>query len=300
MTPPDAERGAVVLVGGRSTRMGRDKASLPFDGSTLLDRVLSTLAGVVTEIVIVARHDQPLAPFAPPPPGIALRITYDDVEDLGPVGGLASGLAALSRPIAYLSSCDVPFLRPAFVLTMFESLGGADVALPDVEGRLHPLAGVYRREPVLAAARALLTANRLRPIFLLETLPHVKVGEAILRRADPELESLENLNSPDDLAAARARRAAPTAFSARVTIELYGIARRRAGRESLAVEGRTVTDALLALERAAPSLRGEVVTDGMLAPHWRLALDGATFVEEGSTPLVDGARFVLLSSLAGG
>ena len=87
---------------------------------------------------------------------------------------------------------------------------------------------------------------------------------------------------------------------ARVTIELYGIARKRAGRESVVVEAVTLRDALLALERTAPALRGEVVTQGALAPHWRMALDGATFMEDGATPLVDGTRWVLLSSLAGG
>ena len=87
---------------------------------------------------------------------------------------------------------------------------------------------------------------------------------------------------------------------ARVTIELYGIARRRAGRESVVVEGFTLHEALVALERAAPALRGEVVEGGSLAPHWRMALDGTSFVEDGATPLVDGTRWVLLSSLAGG
>lgn len=87
---------------------------------------------------------------------------------------------------------------------------------------------------------------------------------------------------------------------AHVTIELYGIARRRAGRETVAVEGFTLGDALVALERAAPALRGEVVTDGTLAPHWRVALDGTTFVGDPATALVEGSRWVLLSSLAGG
>ena len=87
---------------------------------------------------------------------------------------------------------------------------------------------------------------------------------------------------------------------ARVTIELYGIARKRAGCESVVVEGFTLHDALMALERAAPALHGEVVDAGSLAPHWRMALGGASFTEDGATPLVDGTRWVLLSSLAGG
>ena len=183
--------------------MGRDKASAPFDGTTMLDRVVATLATVVDEIVIVMRRDQTLV--APPSVAVPVRVAFDEVEDQGPVGGLAAGLASLDAPIAYLSSCDVPLLVPGFVRAMFAALGTADVAMPDVDGRLHPLAGVYRREAVLAAARALLAAGRRRPVFLLETLSGVRVGEAHLRAADPELASLENLNTPEDLERARMR-----------------------------------------------------------------------------------------------
>ena len=179
--------------------MGRDKASLPFRGTTLLAHVLTTLAEVVDEIVVVARRDQPLPPFPTTRRDVPIRVKFDDVEDRGPVGGLAAGLGSLTSPVAYLSSCDVPFLRPEFVRTMFEALGDADIAVPEIEGRVHPLAGVYRRGPVLVAAKALLATNRLRPVFLLETLPHVRVTEARLRLVDPDLRSLENLNSPDDL-----------------------------------------------------------------------------------------------------
>ena len=193
--------GAIVLAGGRSTRMGRDKASMPFDGTTLLGRVVATLATVVDEVVVVARRDQTL----PPLPAVAtpVRLAFDEIEDRGPVGGLAAGLASLVAPVAYLSSCDVPLLVPDFVRAMFAALGDADVAMPEVDGRLHPLAGVYRRDPVLAAARALLASGRLRPVFLLETLAGVRVPAARLRAADPEFRSLENLNTPEDLERAR-------------------------------------------------------------------------------------------------
>jgi len=87
---------------------------------------------------------------------------------------------------------------------------------------------------------------------------------------------------------------------ARVTIELYGIARRRAGRESLALEAATLRDALLALETASPPLAGEILVDGAPAPHWRVSLDGTRFLEDGAEVLPDGARLLLLSSLAGG
>jgi molybdopterin-guanine dinucleotide biosynthesis protein A len=195
--------GAIVLAGGRSTRMGRDKASIPFDGTTLLGRVVATLATVVDELLVVVRAGQAL----PPLPAVAapVRIVFDEVEDRGPLAGLATGLASLAAPIAYVSSCDAPLLVPDFVRAMCAALRDADVAMPEVDGRLHPLAGVYRRDPTLAAARGLLARGRLRPVFLLETLVGVRVQAARLRAADPELRSLENVNTPEDLERARGR-----------------------------------------------------------------------------------------------
>lgn len=205
MTDARPTRGAIVLAGGRSTRMGRDKASLPFGDSTLLGRAISALAAVVDEIIVVARRDQSLPSFPCTPRRVPIVVAYDEVLDQGPVGGLVAGLSASMSTVVYLSSCDVPLLSPAFVTAMFDELGDHDVAVPELDDRVHPLAGVFRRVPVLAAARALLAAGRLRPVFLLETLPYVKVGPDRLRLVDPDLRSLENVNTADDLARAMLR-----------------------------------------------------------------------------------------------
>ena len=178
--------------------MGRDKATLPFGAGTLLSTVVGVLAGVVEEIVIVARRGQELPDLARSAGAAALRFAFDEIEGKGPLGGLAPGLAALTTAdVAYASSCDVPFLQPALVHAMFEALGDRDVAIPEAQGHLHPLAAVYRRTAVLPHVRALLAIDRLRPVFLLERVPHVRVPEATLRAVDPELRSLENLNLPE-------------------------------------------------------------------------------------------------------
>lgn len=185
--------------------MGRDKASLPFGDDTMLSRVVSILAEVASEIVVVARRGQTLPPPRPLPPGATLRVAHDDVEGQGPIGGLVPGLRALPTPLAFASSCDVPFLSGAFVRRMVEALGNTDIAIPESDGHLHPLAAVYRRDVVLASAEALLAADRLRPVFLLEKHPHVVVPAAVLREVDPELLSLANLNTPEAYEAALAR-----------------------------------------------------------------------------------------------
>jgi molybdenum cofactor guanylyltransferase len=297
MTAPTL--GALVLAGGRSTRMGRDKASLPIGGSTMLARTVATLASVVDEVVVVARAVQALPPVDGGEAAV-VRHAHDDVEDRGPVGGLVAGLAASTRDVVFASSCDVPFLAPAFVRAVVDALGDADVAIPEAEGRLHPLAAAYRRTAVLPVARALLDEGRLRPVYLLERLRHVVVPEATLRGVDPALDSLRNVNTPEELAEAVARSEARGDAVPRVTVELFGIAARRAGRAEVVVHAATLGAALVALERACPRLAGEVVTGGRLAPHWVASVDGRRFVDAPDVPLPDGARVLVLSSLAGG
>jgi molybdopterin-guanine dinucleotide biosynthesis protein A len=185
--------------------MGRDKASLPWRGSTLLSHVVTVLSRVVDEIVVVSRAGQVLPGLGPLPEGVLLTHAYDEREHLGPLGGLAPGLSALSAPIAYVSACDVPYLAEAFVRAMFEALGEAALAVPWAEGRPHPLAAVYRRDLVLPEIAGLLARDRRRAADLLERLPHVLVEEARLREVDPSLDSLANLNTPEAYAAALAR-----------------------------------------------------------------------------------------------
>jgi len=202
MTRMPAPRGAVVLAGGTSSRMGRDKASLPLGDRSLLGHVVQALAQVVAEIVVVARRGQEVPDVGPPPPGVVLRRVFDDTEGLGPLGGLAPGLRAVEAPVAFVTGCDAPFLSPAFVLAVFEALGDADVALPCVLDRLHPLAGAYRRATVLPVVEALLAEGRRRVQDVFGRVHGVRVPEARLRVADPDLRSLENLNDPEAYEAA--------------------------------------------------------------------------------------------------
>jgi sulfur-carrier protein len=85
-----------------------------------------------------------------------------------------------------------------------------------------------------------------------------------------------------------------------VTLELYGIARRRAGTDVVTVAAGTLSEALCALERAHPALAGEVVSGGRLAPHWRASLDGKCFLDLPDAALPAGSRVLILSGLAGG
>jgi len=193
-------RGAVILCGGKSTRMGTPKALLPFGPELMLERVVRLVGEVVAkeDIVVVAATGQPL-PTLPD----EVLLTRDAHEDRGPLEGLAAGLAALDHRVdaVYATSCDVPLLVPAFVERMFELLGDHEIAVPRDGKFHHPLAAVYRVS-VLAHVRQLLAADRLRPFFLFQELDTHEILVEQLREVDPQLATLENLNSPEDYAKA--------------------------------------------------------------------------------------------------
>jgi molybdenum cofactor guanylyltransferase len=204
------QTGGIVLCGGQSRRMGRPKAWLPFAGETMLGRVVRLLAEAVDPIVVVAAPDQDVPPL---PAGIA--VVRDEAQGRGPLQGLAAGLAALRgrADAAYLSSCDVPFLRPDFVRRLVELLGDAMICVAQVGEYHHPLAAVYRVEAADAVAQ-LLAKGRLRPFFLFEAVPTRVVGAAELAGVDPTFQTLRNLNTPEDYEAAlREAAAGPDARS---------------------------------------------------------------------------------------
>jgi len=185
--------GAIVLCGGKSTRMGTPKALLPFGPETMLQRVVRLLDGVVAPIVIVAAPAQALPKL--PPDAI---VTRDEREGRGPLEGLRGGLKALPSDVecAYVTSCDVPLLEPGFIRQMLDFARGYDVAVVEIDGFAHPLSAVYRRT-VLPYVEELLAANRLRPAFLFEAVRTRRVRPEQIT-ADPELRTLRNLNTRED------------------------------------------------------------------------------------------------------
>ena len=190
--------GGIVLCGGKSTRMGVPKATLAFGTETMLQRVVRLLGSVVSPIIVVAAREQPL----PQLPG-ETSVTRDEREAKGPLEGIRAGLSALPESIdaAYITSCDVPLLVPAFVERMIDLMGDHDIAVMEIDGFPHPLSAIYRRS-VLPHVESLLAADRLRPVFLFEAVRTRRVKPEEMTVVDPELKTLRNLNTPEDYRAA--------------------------------------------------------------------------------------------------
>src|SRR5262252_2830308 len=201
----------IVLAGGQSSRMGTPKAALEWHGSTLLRRSVGILARVTDGPVLVVRAPGQALPDLPP----EVDVVDDPTEGLGPVQGLAAGLAAAAgrADVAFACSTDLPFLHPAFVRRVLRAAEeGADVGLPVARGYPQPLAAAYRTTLAPVAER-LVAERRLRPAFLFEQCTVTRLDEDALRAdpvlaaLDPGLESVVNVNEPSDYQAARSRPA---------------------------------------------------------------------------------------------
>ncbi|MCE3553432.1 molybdenum cofactor guanylyltransferase [Pseudonocardia sp. RS11V-5] len=198
----------IVLAGGRSSRMGRPKAWLDWDGTTLLERVCGVVGAVVDGPVVVVRA--PSQELPPLPAGI--ETAEDPVEGRGPLQGIAVGLAAVETraEVAFVASVDLPFLHEAYVRRVIALLGEHAVLLPVAHGHHQPLAAAYRTAlaPVVAE---LIADGRSRPPDLFAAVDVHRADEAelladpVLRERDPELRALVNVNTPEEYASARAR-----------------------------------------------------------------------------------------------
>lgn len=194
--------GAIILCGGRSSRMGRDKATLRFGSELILQRVARLVGEVIgsKNVVVVAAPAQSVPELSP-----EVTVVHDEQEFRGPLQGLATGLSQAGDRFdaVYATACDVPLLAPAFVERMFQLLEGYEIAVP-VDGKHHhSLAAVYRPR-VLATIKALVAAERLSLRFLFDEVPTREVSTSELRDVDPELDTLKNLNRYEDYVAALA------------------------------------------------------------------------------------------------
>ncbi len=188
------KRGAIILAGGQSRRMGTPKADLPFGPETLLTRLIRILSPLVSDCVVVAAAGQ--SPASLP---AKVQLVHDERPARGPLEGLRAGLSAsASCDACYVSSCDAPLLQSSFVTTLFDLLRPDDqIVVPRDTSHFHPLAAVYRHS-VLPHVEELLRQDRLRPFFLFERVVTRAVDVEDLRVVDPTLQSLRNLNSPAD------------------------------------------------------------------------------------------------------
>lgn len=181
----------VVLAGGKSRRLGTDKAFVEVEGVPMIRRVLEALRACCADVVIVARDTARYQ-------GLDARLMADAWPIQAPLVGVCSGLRAIRTPWVFVAACDLPFLSPDAVRLLARLAAGSDAAVPHTDGRWHPLHAVYAAAagPVLEARLEQGTWSMMDALKALRVRP---VTEEELEAADPTLRTLHNVNAPQDL-----------------------------------------------------------------------------------------------------
>jgi molybdopterin-guanine dinucleotide biosynthesis protein A len=181
----------VVLAGGQSKRMGRDKALLELGGRTLIARVLDKLALLCDELIISANERDPYT-------HLAGRVVPDVIPGRGALGGIHAGLAAMRNERAVVVACDMPFLNVSFLRFLAAISPGFDVVVPRLGPYYEPLHAVYGRNCVTAIERVVADGPQ-RVVALFEGVRVSEVPEEQVRLYAAE-RSFLNVNTPADWA----------------------------------------------------------------------------------------------------
>ena len=222
--------GLIILAGGRSSRMGRDKAALPWRGATLLTDLLLRSQGVAFDEIVVSANRPPDLSSLPPDLAARIIVVADSFQGCGPLGGMEAAFRACTCLYCLVLSVDLPFYDFSPVKRLLPELAQmppVDLFLPMSESRPQPLATVYRRRPALEAVQATLNAGKRRVLSIANTLSVRVLDDA----GAPIL--YENINTPsaykDALAIDANRRRTVPVIS-------LSAARSGEGKTSLAVQ----------------------------------------------------------------
>lgn len=193
---PDLALSGVILAGGKSTRLGRDKTFLELEGRTLMARTLDVLAQLTGDLVIVTS----MAPHLFPP---SARVVADRYVGAGVLAGVHAGLLAAREELALVVACDMPFLNLDLLRYIISLARDADVVVPrwtDVE----PLHAVYRPATCLGPIEKALARGERRVVSFYDGLRVRYVERAEIAQFDPQGLSFFNVNTPSDWQRARA------------------------------------------------------------------------------------------------
>jgi molybdopterin-guanine dinucleotide biosynthesis protein A len=182
---PKEQLTTVILAGGKSQRMGQDKAFLDLDGQTFIERILVEAKGLSEEVIIIANTKQY--------ENLGVQVYSDLVADAGPVGGIYTAMQIVQTPYLLVLSCDIPLLKRAVLEHLIQESIPCDVNILTTEERWQPLTAIYNSITSPVFKKALDTKSlKLRSLLLLMHLNTIACPEDLIS-------CLDNINTPNDL-----------------------------------------------------------------------------------------------------
>jgi len=193
----------VILSGGKSLRMGRNKAFIEIDGIPIIDRIYTVFKELFQEILIITDQQEL---FAYPD----VKVYKDLLPHRGALGGLYTGLYLSSFPYTFCVACDMPFLKRPLIQFLIDLLRDEDVLVPRTEDGLQPLHALYSKG-CLHPVKDLLDHGGYKIIDFYPVVKVRMIEERDFSFLDPGKESFINVNTPDELLVLARRGSSPPA-----------------------------------------------------------------------------------------
>ena len=185
----------IILAGGKSSRLGVDKAFLKIGSKPIVVRAMEAMVGLCDEIVISANDPEPYT-------GMPVRVVEDIVPGGGSLVGLYSSLSSLKNEYAFVAACDMPFLSTVFIKRMMEAAAGYDALVPVYKGYMEPLHAVYSRRCLGAIKKRIDEGQRRMRSFYGD----INIGyldEDEVKKFSPDGLVFFNINTGDDVEKAK-------------------------------------------------------------------------------------------------
>jgi molybdopterin-guanine dinucleotide biosynthesis protein A len=185
----------IILAGGRSKRMGENKAFIDAVGIPLFERVYRVFKEIFSEIIIVANDARPFKRYE-------ARLQKDVILNKGALGGLYTGLLHSSSYHTFCSACDMPLLNPLLIKYMTKEKDEYDVIVPKTPDGLHPLHAIYSKQ-CLIPIKQLLNRDDLKIVNFFQQVRVRYIEEMEIREFDPHMMSIINVNTDEEMEAVR-------------------------------------------------------------------------------------------------
>ncbi|MBI5328170.1 MAG: molybdenum cofactor guanylyltransferase [Deltaproteobacteria bacterium] len=182
---------AIILAGGKSSRMGFNKAFIDIGGQNIINRTISLFKELFDEIILVVNNTADYEELDIP--------TVTDIfKGAGSLGGIYTGLFHASSEHSFVAACDMPFLSSEVISRMIQVSGSCNAAVPFIMGRYHPLHAVYSKK-CLKPIEEMIKNKDLRITNLFQKVNIKKLDEKNWLLSEQVSSSLDNINTKEDL-----------------------------------------------------------------------------------------------------
>jgi molybdopterin-guanine dinucleotide biosynthesis protein A len=187
----------VILAGGKSSRMGTNKAFLDLGGKKIIQRVIDVFLTLFDEIIIISNEPDLYKSWG-------FKVVPDILPERGSLGGIYTGIVTASQHQAFFAACDMPFLNQSFIRYMIDQAPECDVIIPHAPTEensssdgLHPLHAIYSKVCIKPIAQ-LLEKNIFKIIRFFPEVRVKRITQEEIQKFDPQLLSFFNANTPED------------------------------------------------------------------------------------------------------